>query len=270
MPSRLTLLKMPQQKTLPLIGISSSEIRRAQDVHQTPEGEPRRTELALGYTYLHAVERAGGLPVILPPLGAGAIEPLLDRLSAVCLSGGPDLDPGSYGGRLHSKLGPTEPEIDRFELAVARHADARGMPVLAICRGAQTLNVARGGTLIMDLPSRRKPTLKHRQDEIDECATHPVEVLEGSHLAEVLDSTKTTVNSFHHQAVRRLGRGLRAVAWAPDGVIEAVEDPTRDFMIGVQWHAESLVSSPESERLFSAFIEAAERYAAEAPRVVAA
>jgi putative glutamine amidotransferase len=202
------------------------------------------------------------VPVVLAPLDNGEVGSLLDRLAGLCLSGGPDLDPDVYGGRYHQRLGPTEPQVDRFELDLLRGADEREMPVLAICRGSQALNVARGGTLIMDLPSRRKPTLEHRQKAPGEMPTHEVEIDRSSQLWSVIRRSRIRVNSFHHQAVRRVGRGLRAVAWAPDGVIEAVEDPSRDFVVGVQWHAEGLARRIEQARLFDGFIQACRRYAA--------
>src|SRR3712207_9191586 len=108
--------------------------------------------MALGMKYMAAIDQADGLPVVLPPLDLDDVDPLLDRLDGICLSGGPDMDPGTYGGRYHPKLGPIEPELDHWELAIARSADKRGMPILAICRGLQVLNVARGGTLFPPLP----------------------------------------------------------------------------------------------------------------------
>ena len=108
--------------------------------------------MALGLTYLRAIEAAGGLPLVMPPLDVAAIDPLLDRLDGICLSGGPDLDPATYHERRHPELGPVEPELDHFELEMARAADARGLPILAICRGLQAINIARGGTLHQHLP----------------------------------------------------------------------------------------------------------------------
>jgi putative glutamine amidotransferase len=241
----------------PLIGVTTSEMRAAARIEQTPQADPPRTEMALGLTYLRAIEAAGGVPVVMPPLALEAVEPLLDRLSGVCLSGGPDLDPSSYSARPHPMLGPTEPTLDRFELAVARAAETRGLPLLAICRGLQTLNVARGGTLLQDIPG-------HRQPEPGDVATHPVEVAGGSRLAKLLGTRSCQVNSFHHQAVKRLGRGLRATAWAPDGVIEAIEAPGRPFLVGVQWHAELIVERPEQLSLFRGLTAAASAF--EEPR----
>jgi putative glutamine amidotransferase len=190
-----------------------------------------------------------------------AIEPLLDGLWGLCLSGGPDLEPSAYGAERHPALGVTEPHLDVFEIALVRAAEARGMPVLAICRGLQVLNVARGGTLIQDLPSLRPSDVEHRQAQSGSTPTHDV-TLQDSTTAECLGVRHARVNSFHHQAVDRLGDGLRAVGWAPDGVIEAIEATDRNFTIAVQWHAESMVGSPEQARLLEAFAGVAVSYGA--------
>lgn len=129
----------------------------------TPEGEPPQREMALGLKYVHAVAGAGGVPVVLAPLEGPALEALLDRLAGVCLSGGPDLHPAAYRHPPHPELGPTEPEIDAFELALVRRATERGLPVLGICRGAQVMNVARGGTLHQHLPDVVGDAVRHRQ-----------------------------------------------------------------------------------------------------------
>ena len=131
--------------------------------------------------------------------------------------------------------------------------------MLAICRGQQALNVARGGTLHQHLPDRPGTTIDHRQRESGETVTHLVDVTAGSQLARLMGRRAAKVNSFHHQAVDRLGTGLRAVAWAPDGVIEGVEAPGRDFMVGVQWHVETLVHRREHAALFHGLVAAAER-----------
>lgn len=248
----------------PLIGVSTSEVRLAEQVNLTPEGEPPRHEMALGLTYLQAIEAAGGLPVVMPPLDVEAVEPLLDRLSGICLSGGPDLDPATYHERRHPKLGPVKPDLDRFELELARRADARGLPILALCRGAQALNVARGGTLHQHLPDRPGVTLDHRQAKPGNVVTHDVTIAAGSRLARTMERECAAVNSFHHQAVNRLGAGLRAVAWSSDGVIEGVEAPARDFLLGVQWHAECLTDRPEHAALFTGLVTAAVAFEASA------
>jgi putative glutamine amidotransferase len=243
----------------PLIGVTTSEVRRAETVEPTPEGEPPRHEMALGLTYLRAIEAAGGLPVVIPPLHLDAIEPLLDRVAGICLSGGPDLHPQAYGAEPDEHLGPTEPDLDRFELAIASAADQRGVPLLAICRGTQAMNIVRGGTLEQHIPSRSNggDPVEHRQRIPGNEASHHVRIEPSSRLAATIDASEADVNSFHHQAIDRLGGGLIATAWADDGTIEAVEDPHRDFLIGVQWHAELLVERPEEKELFRSFVAAA-------------
>jgi gamma-glutamyl-gamma-aminobutyrate hydrolase PuuD len=145
-------MKRGARQGRPLIGVTTSEVREAERIQQTPESEPRVREMVLGLTYLRALEAAGALPIVIPPLPEEAIGSLLDRLDGICLSGGPDLDPGTYGAGRHPELGPTELALDRFELEMARRADTREMPILAICRGTQALNVARRGSLIQHLP----------------------------------------------------------------------------------------------------------------------
>jgi putative glutamine amidotransferase len=233
----------------PLIGVTTSEIRASSASTLRRHGEPPHAEMALGMTYLRAIEAAGGMPVVLPPLGDA--EAFLARLDGVCISGGPDLDPQSYGAHeRHAELGPTEPGLDAFELALARAADSRGVPVLGVCRGAQAINVARGGTLHQHVPA-------HRQAEPATATTHSVVVESGTRLAQLVGTRPLRVNSFHHQAVDVLGRGLRAVAHAADGTIEAVEAPGARFLLGVQWHAEGLASQPRHQVLFEALVAAA-------------
>lgn len=246
--------------SLPLIGVTTSELRLGGEVRHERHGEPPRVEMALGMSYLRAVERAGGLPVVLPPLDLGRIAPLLDRLSGVLLSGGPDLDPGTYGQAAHAELGPTEPQLDTFEVTLAREADARGLPILGICRGAQALNVARGGTLHQHLPDITDGSATHRQHEPGNVATHKVRLAARSGLARVLGARRVAVNSFHHQGVARLGRGLHAVAWAQDGVIEGIEGRGKPLLLGVQWHAETLVDDPSQLALFEHLVRAAEEW----------
>jgi putative glutamine amidotransferase len=249
-----------------IIGLSTSEMRAPERVLHDPRGEPAGRELALGLTYPEAIRRAGAVPVVIPPLDAAAIEPLLDGLWGLCLSGGPDLHPSTYDAEPHPALGPTEPHLDHFEIALLRAAEARDMPVLAICRGLQVLNVARGGTLTQDLPTERRSDVEHRQLLAGSTPTHDVRLEPTSLTAGCLGVREARVNSFHHQAVDRLGSGLRAVGWAPDGVIEAIEATDRRFTVAVQWHAESMVDAPEQTRLLEAFAEFAVSYGAGAVR----
>lgn len=264
MSSRRRRAQAPPQ---PIIGLSTSELREPEHVVHEPHGEPAGRELALGLTYPQAMRRAGAVPVVIPPMmDEASIEPLLDGLQGLCLSGGPDIHPGAYGARAHAHLGPTEPDLDRFEIALLRAAERRDMPVLAICRGLQLLNVARGGTLVQDLPRERPSDVDHRQKPAGSTPTHDVRLQAGSATAAHLGVRAARVNSFHHQAVDVLGRGLRAVGWAPDGVVEALEATDRRFTVAVQWHAESMVHAPEQARLVAAFADAALSYGAGAAR----
>jgi putative glutamine amidotransferase len=248
----------------PLIGVTTSEVRRADRTQPLPEGEPLQHEMALGMPYVRALQRAGAIPVVLPPLPPEAVPALVAQLAGVCLSGGPDLDPSAYGASPSADLGPTEPGLDVFELEVARCADAAGLPLLGICRGCQALNVARGGTLYQHLPAVMDNSVGHRQMAPGWQETHHVHVERGSRLAGVLGVVDLGVNSFHHQAVDRLGEGLRAVAWAPDGTVEGIEAAGERLVLGVQWHAETLDRGGPHHRLFEALVAAA------APRALAA
>lgn len=241
----------------PLIAVTTSEIRASGDVKITPHGEPPQHEMALGLKYLYAIEAAGGIPVVVPPLDIAALDGLLSRVAGVCLSGGPDLDPESYGERRHDRTGPTEADLDVFELELARDADARRLPILAICRGLQLLNVARGGTLHQHLPDVVGKRINHRQREPGGSLTHWVSVDPSSRLSEVLTRRRAKVNSFHHQAVATLGDGLAVTGRAADGTVESLEATDRDFVLGVQWHAECLVNRAEQAALFREFVQTA-------------
>ena len=239
----------------PLIGVTTSEVRKAARSHPRPEGDPQQREMALGMLYMRAVERAGGLPVVLPPLALEEVPALLEHLDGVCLSGGPDLDPSGYGDQPHPELGDTEPTLDAFELAVAQAADERGLPLLGVCRGAQAMNIARGGTLFQHIPDVTDGKIEHRQTDSGDKTAHEIRIEEGSRLAEIIGETTTAVNSFHHQSIDRLGRDLNAVAWAPDGTIEAIEGTSADpLFVGVQWHAESLVDRADNLALFQTLV----------------
>jgi putative glutamine amidotransferase len=234
----------------PLIGVTTSELRPGELTTLRRHGEPPNAEMALGMTYVRAIEAAGALPVVMPPLAPADVPALVGRLDGLVLSGGPDLAPAAYDAQPHEELGATEPALDAFEYAVAREALRLELPILGICRGAQTLNVARGGTLHQHLADVVGDLVAHRQVEDGRLPTHLVEVLPGSRLARVLGTTELSVNSFHHQAIDRLGTGLRACAWAPDGTIEGIEDETLPFVVAVQWHAETLADDPAQSALF--------------------
>jgi putative glutamine amidotransferase len=240
----------------PLIGISTSELRTPDRVDRDPDAEPPQRELALGLDYPIAVAAGGGIPVVLPPQLDLALE-LIDRLDGLVLSGGPDLDPALYAAAPHEHLGPIEPATDRWELALLQAALLREIPVLAICRGMQLLNVAYGGTLWQDINTELDLGEVHRQKARGTQTTHTVVVAEDSKLADLTGPGRIAVNSFHHQAVHRLGTGLVVSARDDAGLVEGVEDPTRPFVVGVQWHAESLTARPEQIGLFRGLVNAA-------------
>jgi putative glutamine amidotransferase len=202
--------------------------------------------------YVSAIERAGGRALLVHPTETG-VEETLDALDGLILSGGEDLHPEAYGADPHPETQNTRPDRDRAELALLEGALQRDMPVLAICRGSQVLNVGLGGDLVQHLPevvgSERH---KHTPGEF---ADHDVDLQQGSRLAELLGE-RAPVKSHHHQGYGRLGAGLEPVAWAEDGTIEALEDPSKRFALGVLWHPEE----GEDAALFEALVREAADY----------
>ena len=202
--------------------------------------------------YVRAVEHAGGRPLLVPPSDDG-IEETLDVLDGLIFSGGSDLDPASYGQEAHPATKGVVEERDRAELALLQAALARDLPVLAVCRGSQVLNVALGGDLVQHLPDVVGDE-KHKHTP-GEYADHDVELDPDTRLGSLLGD-RAPVKSHHHQGFGRLGSGLREAARAEDGTIEALEDPSRRFALGVLWHPEA----GEDMRLFEALVEEARAY----------
>jgi len=202
--------------------------------------------------YLHAIERAGGRALLVPP-SEEAIDETLDALDGVVFSGGADLDPQLYGQEAHPETKGVVAERDRGELALLQAALARDMPVLAVCRGVQVLNVALGGDLVQHLPEVvGHENHKHTPGEY---ADHDVTVEPDTRLGSLIGD-RAPVKSHHHQGLGRLGEGLRESARAEDGTLEALEDPSRRFALGVLWHPEA----GEDMRLFEALVEEARGY----------
>lgn len=227
--------------SLPLIGISARK--------ETSALFPSTPLYAIAQTYVHAVCRAGGLPVLLPPsCGSQEAEELLRHLDGLILSGGGDVDAKWYSATPSDLLELVDPERDCAELALARLAVRCGKPLLAICRGVQVLNVAFGGTLYADIPTQIHGALPHRPPPGGpaESSAHTVHLEPGSRLATILGATQVVTNSFHHQAVHKVGEGLVVTARAPDGVIEGLECPQHPFCLGVQWHPE-IESGPQDD-----------------------
>jgi putative glutamine amidotransferase len=236
----------------PLIGITTSVT-----VDKTPE------RAYVNGTYIRAVQAAGGIPVLLTPHFTAEVQAALwQRLDGLLLTGGGDIAPSRFGEARHPAVDDVSPARDDLEIGLTHRALADDVPVFAICRGIQVLNVALGGTLVQDIASEMPDALAHSQKAPRDEATHAVKVMgEGTRLGRVLGTLEVEVNSMHHQAIKRLGQGLREVAWAPDGVIEGVEMPGEDrFVLGVQWHPEELVGHDQAARnLFAAIVEAARR-----------
>lgn len=231
----------------PLIGITSySQPARwgAWDLHAD----------LVPHMYVDSVERAGGRALLVPPSTEG-VDETLDVLHGVIFSGGADIDPLRYGAEPHPSTDPPQPRRDEAELALLRAALARDLPVLAICRGFQLMNVARGGDIVQHLPDAVGHSA-HRETA-GVFSEHPVEVLEGTRLASIIGA-RSDVKSSHHQAVGTIGEGLVETAWAADGTLEGLEDPSRRFAVGVLWHPEM----DEDKALFEALVAEARAYRA--------
>ena len=232
----------------PAIGVTIENPRQEAEVFRLRED------------YVRSVETAGGLPLVLAPGRPEDASDLLDHVSGLLLTGGADIDPALYGEAAHAKLGKVFRERDLFEVALCREALRRDLPLLAICRGQQVLNVASGGTLVQDIPSDIPGAVAHDPDVERWQSVHDVEILPRTRLREILGTERVAVNSFHHQSVKQLGRDLAVSARSPDGVVEGIERPAEKsrFVVGVQWHPESFWDHPPGFRpLFEAFVAAA-------------
>jgi len=238
----------------PLIGITTSVT-----VDKIPE------RAYVNGTYIRAVQDAGGIPVLLTPHFTPEVQAALwQRLDGLILTGGGDIEPERFGEARHPAVDDVSPARDDLEIGLTQRAIGDDVPLFAICRGIQVLNVALGGTLVQDIPSEWPNALGHSQKAPRHEPTHAVKVMgEGTRLGRVLGTLEVDVNSMHHQAIKQLGDGLREVAWAPDGIVEGIEMPGEDrFVLGVQWHPEELVGHDQAARnLFAAIVEAARRRA---------
>jgi putative glutamine amidotransferase len=207
--------------------------------------------------YVDAVVRVGALPLAIPVLDPGLADAALDAVDGLVLSGGGDVDPRRYGQLPVPEIYGVDERRDEWELSLVRAALGRGVPVLAVCRGAQVLNVAFGGTLVQDLASITDD--EHRATDLRDRVVHPVDIEPFSKLAEVVGAGRIGANTLHHQAVCEVGSGLRAVAWAHDGTIEAIESDDARSVLGVQWHPELLVHRTPHRRLFEWVVTEARR-----------
>jgi putative glutamine amidotransferase len=210
--------------------------------------------------YLDAILWAGGLPLMIPSLSdAAVVLEYAERVQGVLLPGSPtDIDPSRYGEAAHPKLGRLYPEREATDFTILDFVERNDLPLLGVCFGIQSLNVHRGGTLVQDIPSMVAGHLVHDVDSSKPPARHMIRLEGESLLARLAGRAEVEVNSYHHQSIGSPGRNLRAVAFAPDGIVEAVEDTAGRFVVGVQWHPERGWSEdPFSKALFSSFIEQA-------------
>ena len=235
----------------PIIGISGTYIVDKQ-------------QILLKDTYTSAILRAGGLPVILPPVNEeSVIDALLDSIDGLLLSGGGDVDPSCYGDERIPECGESTPLRDAFELSITRKACARRMPIFGICRGAQILCVAYGGKLIQDIPTvLGVPFEMHRQEEPYSQLQHEVHLVKGGLLNQITQQECIKTNSMHHQAVQVTGGSLTIDARSAEGIVEAIYDTQNDAIFGVQFHPEYITHEPEScaKALFEYFIQKVNAY----------
>ena len=219
----------------------------------------------MGRSYVEELRKVGALPWLIPlvPHDPDTLAAIFERLDAVFVTGGVDVDPAHYGEAKTPLCGATDPDRDAVEIALLRHATERGLPVLAVCRGLQILNVAFGGTLYQDVAAQVPAALKHDyfptpQQPSRQFLAHDVTVKAGSRLGHILGEAVLPVNSMHHQAIKDLAPGLTPTAYAPDGIIEGVEGAGGSYLVAVQWHPEELTEShPGMARLFTTFASAA-------------
>lgn len=240
----------------PVIGIAT----------QTLPGVPgeRQPCWIMGRSYIEELRKVGAVPWVIPliPQDTDTLHEIFARLDGVFITGGVDVDPSRYGEPKTPLCGTTDPDRDTVEIALLQHALGRNLPVLAVCRGIQILNVACGGTLYQDVSAQVPAALKHDffptpEQPSRKYLAHDVTVKAGSRLGRILGDAVVPVNSMHHQAIKDLAPRLAATAYAPDGIIEAVEGTGDQYLVAVQWHPEELTESqPGMGRLFTTFAEA--------------
>ena len=237
----------------PLIGITAD----LSVPNSNAAGPSREAILFLPQRYCRAVERAGGMPLVLPSMASGAgLRRMLQRLDGLAISGGNfDIHPTYYGEKPIRALGEVKQERTEFELELVTLALRRDLPLLGICGGAQAINVALGGSLYQDIATQLPGTGEHQQGAKKETGGHPIHVHAGTRLHRILGRRTLEVNTTHHQAVKKLGKGLIINATAEDGLIEGIESPSHSFVLGIQWHPEVLAPRyAHQRRIFSFFV----------------
>ncbi len=219
------------------------------------DGDTRRVRLTAAY--VTALENAGLIPLVVPPLSnADAASAVLDSVAGLVLTGGEDVDPARYGEKRHAKVLSVNAARDATEAALIKEAQKRGTPVLAICRGIQILNVALGGSLVQDISSQCETDIAHDDEGPRDARSHEISIEPDSLIAAAVGAEHVAVNSFHHQSVKRVADGMRVTARSPDGIIEGLESTNEHWWVmAVQWHPEEMTDSAEpwDRGLFKAF-----------------
>ncbi len=236
----------------PLIGITTNYVT-------VPNAS---AQIRLSETYIQSIQRAGGLPVLIPVgLSRAEWEDMATHLDGLLLTGGGDIETERFHGRPHPRVYEVDLQRDAMEIGLLEYAAGNKMPFLGICRGVQIINVALGGDLYTDIGDQLEGALRHDwyPDIPRDHLAHAVKVSPDSRLAQILGANEVKVNSLHHQGIDRVAPSLKATAYAPDGLVEAVELPQHPFGLGVQWHPECLPAALEMQALFRAFVSAAGR-----------
>jgi putative glutamine amidotransferase len=226
----------------------------------TVDSNEKDTAYESPFSYAAAVEKAGGMPLLFPYRTDLSLVPrYVDLIDGMLFSGGHDLDPTAWGETYHPKTNPVDPLRERFERALMGEVERRRTPTLGICLGSQLMNVHRGGSMIQFLPEHsRDGAIEHRKGECEPWNCHPVALEPDSTAARAIGkSSVITCNTSHKQAMNRIGRGLRVIAKAPDGIVEGIEDPTLPLWLGVQWHPERMHEQPEHLALFKLLVDRA-------------
>lgn len=236
---------------LPLIGITTS-------IQQRENGSENHTSFAPN---AWAIERAGGLPVLIPAgLDNASLRAIYERMDGIFVPGGGDVNPDRYGASCNPLTYGVVDARDTLEINLVQWAAADDVPLLGVCRGNQVLNVALGGTLTQDIPSLVETTINHwnrPEGVIYPTEGHRVTIDPGSRLATIIGQTDVEVNTLHHQCIEQVAPGLCVTAYAPDGVVEALEMPEKRFLLSVQWHPEIMFDDPKMQNIFSAFVDSA-------------
>jgi len=234
----------------PIIGITSGKIL----------GNSQLTRVSLIDKYVQAIQLAGGVPLVIPT-GITSAELVFCRqvFDGYLLTGGGDIAIERFDGEPNPRISDVDPDRDQMEIEITQFAFEENKPLLGICRGIQIINVAMGGSLFTDIITQRENAIKHDwyPNVARNYEAHSVKIVENSIMYQIIHGDEVNVNSLHHQAIKELGQHILPTAYAPDGIIEAVESPIHQFFLGVQWHPEWMLSSPSMVNIFKQFVTSA-------------